>query len=102
MTTLFICEHTGVYEIMEFQHDWNTEVVAQFYATLYVEEDERRMHWMLEGQWYSVDYDTFAALLGFPEEDLQRDRIHVEQVLPSEQLAYMYPLGGREEQWGRF
>ena len=39
-----ICEHTGVYEIMEFQHDWNTEVVAQFYATLYVEEDERCMH----------------------------------------------------------
>ena len=25
---------------MEFQHDWNTEVVAQFYATLFVEEDE--------------------------------------------------------------
>ena len=23
-----ICEHTGVYEIMEFQHDWNTEMVA--------------------------------------------------------------------------
>ena len=44
-----ICEHTGVYEIMEFQHDWNTKVIAQFYATLYVEEDERRMHWMLEG-----------------------------------------------------
>ena len=51
-------------------------MVAQFYATLYVEEDERRMHWMLEGLWYSVDYDAFAALLGFSEEDLQRDRIH--------------------------
>ena len=46
---------------MEFQHDWNTEVVAQFYDTLFVEEDERQMHWLLEGQWYSVDYDVFAA-----------------------------------------
>ena len=45
-------------------------MVAQFYATLYVEEDERRMHWMLEGQWYSVDYDAFAALLGFSDDDL--------------------------------
>jgi len=26
---------------MEFQHDWNTEVIAQFYATLFVEEDAR-------------------------------------------------------------
>ena len=50
---------------MEFQHDWNTEVVAQFYATLLIEEDEWWMHWMLEGQWYSVDYDVFAAQLGF-------------------------------------
>jgi len=39
-----ICERTGVYEIMELQHDWNTEVIAQFYAILYVEEDEKRMH----------------------------------------------------------
>ena len=75
---------TGVYEIMEFQHDWNTKVVAQFYATLFVEEDERRMHRMLEGQWYSVDYDAFIALFGFSDEDLQRDRIHIEQVLPLE------------------
>ena len=37
------------------------------------------MHWMLEGQWYSVDYDIFAAHLGFSEDDLQRDRIHTEQ-----------------------
>ena len=51
-------------------------MVAQFYATLFVEEDERQMHWMLEGQWYSVDYDVFTAQLGFSEDDLQRDKIH--------------------------
>ena len=53
-------------------------MVAQFYATLYVEKDERRIHWMLEGQWYSVDYDVFTAQLGFSEDDLQRDKIHIE------------------------
>ena len=56
--------------LMEFVHDWNFEVIAQFYATLFVEEEPRRMHWMLEGQWYSVDYDAFVAFLGFLEEDL--------------------------------
>ena len=49
---------------------------------------------MLEGQWYSVDYDAFVALLGFSDDDLQKHRIHTEQVLPLEQLAYMYPPGG--------
>ena len=65
-----ICDHTGIYGLMEFQQDWNSNVIAQFYATLYVEEDMKRMHWMIEGSWYSVDYNTFAALLGCLEEDL--------------------------------
>ena len=43
------CEHIGIYRLMEFQHPWNSEVIAQFYATLLVEEELRRMHWMLEG-----------------------------------------------------
>jgi len=56
---------------------------------------------MLEGQWYSVDYDAFVAFLGFSEEDLQRDMIHTEQVLPPKQLAYMYPLGGERGAVGK-
>jgi hypothetical protein len=31
-----------------------TRVIAQFYATLFIEEaeDVRAMHWMMEGEWY--------------------------------------------------
>ena len=87
------CEHTGIYRLMEFQHPWNSEVIAQFYATLFVEEDLRRMHWMLEGQWYSVDYTVFVGHLGILEKELQRDRIHTENVLPPEGMAYMYRGG---------
>jgi hypothetical protein len=66
-------------------------VIAQFYATLFVEEEPRRMHWMLEGTWYSVDYIVFMGYLGISEDEFQRDRIHTEQVLPPEKLGYMYP-----------
>ena len=51
------------------------------------------MHWMLEGQWYNVDYLVFAGYLGISEEELQRDRIHTEHVLPREGMAYMYRGG---------
>ena len=51
------------------------------------------MHWMLEGSWYNVDYAVFAGYLGIPEDVLQRDRIHTEQVLPLERMAYMYKGG---------
>jgi hypothetical protein len=37
------CECTGIYRLMEFQHPWNSEVIAQFYDTLFVEEP-RHMH----------------------------------------------------------
>ena len=38
------CERTGVYRLMELQHRWNSEVIVQFYATLFVEEEPRHMH----------------------------------------------------------
>ena len=50
------------------------------------------MHWMLEGNWYSVEYVVFAAILGIPKEDLQREKIHNKQVYPRHRLGYMYPL----------
>jgi hypothetical protein len=75
---------------MQFQYPWNSEVIAQFYATFFVEEEPRHMHWMLEGQWYYVDYTTIARYLGISEDELQRDRIHTEGVLPPERMAYMY------------
>jgi len=69
-------------------------VIAQFYATLYVEEDERRSTGCLRASGTVCIMMLFVVLLGFTEDDLQRDRIHTKQVLPPEQLAFMYPLGG--------
>jgi len=51
------------------------------------------MHWMLEGQWYSVDYAVFVGHIGISEKELHRDRIHTDQVLPPERMAYMYRGG---------
>ena len=52
---------------------------------------------MLEGQWYNVDYTTFAGYLGIPEDELQRDRIHTEGVLTPKRMAYMYRGGAVEK-----
>jgi hypothetical protein len=44
------CESHHLKVLMGAQYDWNVEVVAQFYATLYIEEGggARKMHWMTE------------------------------------------------------
>jgi hypothetical protein len=39
-------------DIMPFRKNWNNEIIAQFFATLYIEErgDTRKFHWMTEGR----------------------------------------------------
>jgi hypothetical protein len=46
-------------DIMSFRKNWNNEIIAQFFATLYVEErgDTRKFHWMTEGRWYEITYE---------------------------------------------
>jgi hypothetical protein len=36
-------------EIMGFRHDWNKEVLAQFHATYFWDQDRDEMHWMTDG-----------------------------------------------------
>jgi hypothetical protein len=51
-------------EIMSFRCDWNEEVVAQFYATLFVEKDERTIHWSIRGKRFRYNMAQFSILFG--------------------------------------
>jgi hypothetical protein len=52
------CMAKHLREIWAFKKDWNNEVIAQFYATVYIEEhgDTRKLYWMIKSQWYEVSY----------------------------------------------
>jgi hypothetical protein len=51
-------------EIMSFRCDWNEEVVAQFYATLFVEQDEQTIHWSIRGKRFRYNMAQFSILFG--------------------------------------
>ena len=55
----------NLHTIMDFNCDWNEEVVAQFYATLHVDRGHKIFHWSLQGKPFQVEYAQFAAILGF-------------------------------------
>jgi hypothetical protein len=78
---------------MGFRHSWNTEVIAQFYATVAFEEHEsaRKMHWMTEGT-YSVIFTNFARFFGLSPVDLSLPCIHrgTRPMEPSA-MKFMYP-----------
>ena len=65
------CEAKHVKGIMGFKKNWSSEVIAQFYATRYFEDNDghRKLHWMTKGRWYEVEYNWFTALFGFGKND---------------------------------
>jgi hypothetical protein len=87
------CTAKHLREVLAFKMDWNNEIIAQFYATLYFEEcgETRKLHWMTEGQWYEVSYAQFARLLGFRRKDASRARIHMALKLDARKIKFMYP-----------
>jgi hypothetical protein len=68
------------------------EVIAQFYATVYIEEGggARRMHWMNEGDWFNISYDDFTSCFSFGAADARRQRLHIQNPLDEEEMKFMY------------
>jgi hypothetical protein len=78
------CERKKMKNTMTFQYDWNDEVIAQFYSTLWIKlADEESpynfpyLNLYIEGSWYKVSYQRFAHILGFSDEDISGDKIKI-------------------------
>jgi hypothetical protein len=94
------CEAKGMKNIMLFSYDWNDEVIAQFYSTLWVKlsSDDLGayaypyMNFNIEGQWYKVSYRRFAHILGFTDSEIHPDRrcIHNYSLPPRAEVIDMH------------
>jgi hypothetical protein len=89
------CESLHIKRIMGFHYDWNIEVIAQFYATLFFEEvgSVRAMHWMTESKSYHITYDDFATRFSFGQADKKRSQIHLHNPLGENEIKFMYAPG---------
>jgi hypothetical protein len=87
------CQAKNLSDILAFMKDWNNEVIAQFYATVCFEEhgDTKKIHCMIESQWYEVSYSHLARLFGFGRKEPSRPRIHLALKLEVRKIKFMYP-----------
>jgi hypothetical protein len=92
------CRAKHLRDLMTFKKNWNNEVIAQFFTTLYVEEngDTSKLHWMMKGQWFEVSYVHFARLLGFKRKDDSRIKIHMPLKLDASKIKFMYSRSKQE------
>jgi hypothetical protein len=86
------CESHHIKKLMGVHYDWNIEVIAQFYATLFIEEaeDVRAIHWMMEGEWYHITFDEFATQFSYGQADKDHFRIHIHNLLEENEIKFMY------------
>jgi hypothetical protein len=92
-----VCKDKHIREFMAFQNNWNNKIIAQFFATLYVEDrgDTRKFYLMMEGRWYEITYEHFAMLFDFGRRDANRNKIHMALHLDASKLKFMYPNNKR-------
>jgi hypothetical protein len=87
------CRAKHLRDAMVFQKNWNNEIIAQFFATLYIEErgDTRKFHWMIKGRRYEITFEQFARIFGFGRNDANRIQIHFASRHDASRMRFMYP-----------
>ena len=61
---LQMCSQLNILRIMQFNKDFDADLVAQFYATVHLGTDEvRTLTWMTNGKLLSVKWKAFMELL---------------------------------------
>jgi hypothetical protein len=86
------CRAKHLRDVMSFQKNLNNVIIAQVYATLFVEEwgNTRKFHWITEGRQYEITFEQFARLFGFGQHYANRIRIQFASHLDASRMRFMY------------
>ena len=69
---LDLVEQFAIEPVISFHHDYDPELICQFFASVYFHPgEERRMTWMTNGRQLSATWKEFMDLLHIPD-----DRLH--------------------------
>jgi hypothetical protein len=58
------CDLYGITDLLQFTHNWNQEIISEFYSTLFYDKKERIFMWMTNGRRFHVKLAQFAQILG--------------------------------------
>jgi hypothetical protein len=57
------CDFHGITDLLRFRHNWNQEVIVEFYATLFFDKKDRIIMWMTNGRRFHIKLTQFAQIL---------------------------------------
>jgi hypothetical protein len=91
----------GIYDILGLHQEWNTELVARFYATSWRSGDgfDSTLNFAIEGHSYELTITELPIIFGLAPNDFDREPISTERSISNNELAHLY-FPGNENNYG--
>jgi hypothetical protein len=90
-------QRLGIYGIIGLHQEWNTELVAQFYATTWRSGEgfDSTLHFALEGHRFELKIIEFPTIFAFAGNDFNREAISTERTILDNELTPLYYPGNK-------
>jgi hypothetical protein len=88
------CDLHGITDLLQFRHNWNQEIISEFYSTLFYDKKERIFMWMTNGRRFHVRLAQFAQILGLPSHLDIPKKLHSGWVMMPREMTPMYNQDG--------
>jgi hypothetical protein len=84
------CDFHGITDLLQFRHNWNQEVITDFYSTLFFDKKEMTFMWMTNGRRFNVKLSQFAQILRLSSQLDIPKKLHSEWVMMPREVTPMY------------
>jgi hypothetical protein len=84
------CDFHGITDLLQFRHNWNQEIITEFYSTLLFDKKERIFMWMTNGRRFHIKLTQFAQILGLSSQLDIPKKLHSGRVMMPREMTPMY------------
>jgi hypothetical protein len=88
------CDLHGITNLLQFRHNWNQEIISEFYSTFFYDKKERIFMWMTNGRRFHVKLAQFAQILGLSSQLDIPKKLHSRRVMMPRKITPMYVQDG--------
>jgi hypothetical protein len=86
------CDFHDITDLLQFRYNWNQEVIAKFYSTLFFDKKERIFMWMTNDRRFNIKHTQFTQILGISSQLDIPKKLHSERVMMPREMTPMYIL----------
>jgi hypothetical protein len=84
------CDLHGITDLLQFRHNWNQEIISEFYSTLFYDKKERIFLWMTNDRRFHVRLAQFARILGLSSQLDIPKKLQSGRVMMPREMTLMY------------